>query len=235
MPPPPQPSRHRCDRDSDRAIEQALLERIRAGDHDAWGELLTREQDRLYSMCLRMVGDRDKASDLTQEAMVRIIQGLDSYDGRSRLSTWMYRVTMNVALSSLRSEKLRSHASLDAMRGGGEGGRSGTRISSSFEQTREPGAEQAVQEEQRRTTLAEALGRVSPDQRAILILRDARGLEYEQIAAVLEIAIGTVKSRLFRARAALREAIEQETPATIESRTDTMKRTRNQTNDPTIR
>lgn len=209
--PPTRPTRT----DLDRARERVLLERIRAGDHDAWTELLTAEQDRLYSMCLRMVGDRELASDLTQEAMVKIIQGIDSYDGRSRLTTWMYRVAMNLCLSKLRSEKLRQHASLDRPMASGDGARSGARYSSSFEQTREPDADQVVQDQQRRRELAEALGRVSPDQRAILILRDARGLDYAQIAEILEIAQGTVKSRLFRARLALRHAIEHpaDTPA----------------------
>lgn len=202
--PPSRPTRTGLDR----SREQALLERIHAGDHDAWTELLTSEQDRLYTMCLRMLGDRELASDLTQEAMVKIIQGIDSYDGRSRLTTWMYRVAMNLCLSKLRSEKLRQHASLDRPMAAGDGARSGAHYSSSFEQTREPPADQIVQDQQQRRVLAEALGRVSPEQRAILILRDARGLDYGQIAEILDIARGTVKSRLFRARVALRHAIE---------------------------
>src|SRR4029077_1267195 len=101
-------------------LDRALVERIRGagiGDRAAWGELLARYQDRLYAVCLRMVGDRDAAADLTQDAFVKVIQGLDSWDGRSKLSTWMIRVTMNVCLSHLRSEKLGRDASL-----GDEGG-----------------------------------------------------------------------------------------------------------------
>jgi RNA polymerase sigma-70 factor, ECF subfamily len=198
----------------DEARERALVRSIRGGDRAAWTELLTRYQDRLFGVCLRMVGDRDRAADYAQDAMVRIIEGLASYDGRAKLSTWMIRVTMNVCFSRLRAEKLRRHASLDAGRngygGGGEErgrGRSASERVADFEQ-REPGAHGRVENEELRRMLAEALLRILPDQRAILVLRDSRGLDYEQIAEVLDVPVGTVKSRLFRARAALRGVLE---------------------------
>jgi RNA polymerase sigma-70 factor (ECF subfamily) len=203
----------------DDAREQALVKAIQGGDRHAWSELLTRYQDRLFGVCLRMVGDRDRAADYAQDSMVRIIEGLASYDGRAKLSTWMIRVTMNVCFSRLRAEKLRRHASLDAEnngygghsgggRGGGAGrGRTASERAADFEH-REPGAESRVENEELRRLLAGALLRISPDQRAILVLRDSRGLDYEQIAEVLDVPVGTVKSRLFRARAALREVLE---------------------------
>jgi RNA polymerase sigma-70 factor, ECF subfamily len=165
-----------------------------------------------------MVGDREQAADLTQDAMVRIIEGIKTYDGRAKLSTWMIRVTMNVCLSKLRSEKLRRHASLDAGLEAGSGGSSwggdrgrGGRGSAERvpdQQVREPGAELSVEREETRRLVAAALLRILPEQRAILVLRDSKGLEYEQIAEVLDVPVGTVKSRLFRARSALREALE---------------------------
>jgi RNA polymerase sigma-70 factor, ECF subfamily len=197
----------------DDAREQALVKAIQRGDKAAWSELLTRYQDRLFGVCLRMVGDRDRAADYAQDSMVRIIEGLGSYDGRAKLSTWMIRVTMNVCFSRLRAEKLRRHASLDAHRngyGGHEGGgrsRGAAERAPDFEQ-REPPAISRVENEELRRLLAEALLRISPDQRAILVLRDSRDLDYEQIAEVLDVPVGTVKSRLFRARAALREVLE---------------------------
>jgi RNA polymerase sigma-70 factor (ECF subfamily) len=200
----------------DDAREQALVKAIQRGDKAAWPELLTRYQDRLFGVCLRMVGDRDRAADYAQDAMVRIIEGLGTYDGRAKLSTWMIRVTMNVCFSRLRAEKLRRHASLDAQSngyGGHEGGGGGGRGRGASERAvdferREPAASDRVENEELRRLLAGALLRISPDQRAILVLRDSRGLDYEQIAEVLEVPVGTVKSRLFRARAALREVLE---------------------------
>lgn len=196
------------------ARDLVLVRAIQGGDTAAWKELLTRYQDRLFGVCMRMVGDRERASDLTQDAMVRIIEGIKSYDGRAKLSTWMIRVTMNVCLSKLRSEKLRRHASLDAGleagKPGGQGGWVGRSAADRVpdEQTREPAADLSVEREETRRLVAAALLRILPEQRAILVLRDSRGLEYEQIAEVLDVPVGTVKSRLFRARQALREALE---------------------------
>lgn len=199
------------------AQDLVLVRAIQAGDSAAWTKLLTRYQDRLFGVCMRMVGDRERAADMTQDAMVRIIEGIKSYDGRAKLSTWMIRVTMNVCLSRLRSEKLRRHASLDAANDGQNAGKSGGaswgggRSASDRvpdEQLREPGAALSVEREETRRLVAAALFRILPEQRAILILRDSKGLEYEQIGEVLDVPVGTVKSRLFRARQALREALE---------------------------
>lgn len=189
----------------------ALVDRIRAGEREAWGELLDRHADRVFNLCLRMVGNREFASDLAQDAMVKIIEGLGTYDGRARLSTWIHRVTMNVVISKLRAEKHRRHASLEAPRG------SDTEHNPSSMrdrlETSEPSPGSNVEIDQQRRRVSAALLKISPDQRAIIVLRDAQGLDYEQIGDVLGIAVGTVKSRLFRARAALRQAIEHETNA----------------------
>jgi len=169
-------------------------------------------QDRVYATCLRMVGDRDAAADLAQDTFVKVIQGLGSYDGRSKLSTWITRVAMNACLSWKRSQKLRRHASLDAVRDGwdgwegGEGGGIGSWGTRGPEG--EPGPEQSVELGERNNRVAAALAALNPEQRAILVLRDVQGLDYEQIGEVLGVAVGTVKSRLFRARLALRELIE---------------------------
>ncbi len=189
------------------AQELALVKAIQRGQTQAWSALLVRYQDRLFGVCYRMVGDRDLAADLTQDAMVKIIEGLSTYDGRSKLSTWMIRVTMNVCLSKMRSEKLRRHASLDAPERGGRDNRPAADRLQDFRE-REPDVGSGVERDDLRQMVAGALLRIAPEQRAILVLRDSRDLDYDQIAEVLNIPVGTVKSRLFRARAALREAIE---------------------------
>ncbi|MCB9845908.1 MAG: sigma-70 family RNA polymerase sigma factor [Phycisphaeraceae bacterium] len=190
--------------ENDDARDLALVKAIRDGDTSAWTTLLKRYQDRLFTVCLRMVRDRELALDLTQDAFVKIIQGLDSYDGRAKLSTWFIRITMNVCLSRLRAERLRRHASLELM---SDPNRSDG-VSRGFPQNREPVPGSNVEDNERRWLVSEALSRLSPDQRAILVLRDSRGLDYDQIAEVLDVPVGTVKSRLFRARVALRETIE---------------------------
>lgn len=216
---PPAASAHGAIVEDDGDVQ--LVEDIRRGRAGAWSTLITRYQDRLFTVCLRMVHNRELAADLTQDSFVKVIQGLDKYDGRSKLSTWMIRVTMNVCLSKMRSEKLRRHASLEGMSSGGGGGDAGRAESEhrafeladdrtaggvvgrvgEGELSEEPGV---IHDEDRRRVLR-ALQLLEPDQRAVLMLRDAQGLEYDQIAEVLGVAVGTIKSRLFRARSALRD------------------------------
>jgi len=143
--------------------------------------------------------------------MVKIIQGLASYDGQSKLSTWMIRVTMNACLSWLRSEKLRRHARLDSPAPGRTASENATETHGSVLTSREPQAADRVELQEARQHLGAALALLEPEQRAILILRDAQGMDYDRIALVLGVPLGTVKSRLFRARAALRALIESRT------------------------
>jgi RNA polymerase sigma-70 factor (ECF subfamily) len=196
--------------------DRAIVARIRAagiGDRSAWAELLTRYQDRLFGVCVRMVHDRETAADLTQDAFVKILQGLDSWDGRSRLSTWMIRVTMNVCLSHLRAAKLRRHASLEGeiaaslIRGAGDN-KSPITGGPLFASGREPQPGESVQHTEQRRQLLAGLAALDPDQRAIIVLRDVQGLDYDQIGAALGLPVGTVKSRLFRARLALRQLLD---------------------------
>jgi RNA polymerase sigma-70 factor (ECF subfamily) len=121
---------------------------------------------------------------------------------------------MNVCLSKLRSEKYRRHASLESESNPEDGHPRSHRTYRSYNtgedlsHQKEPEALRRVQATEERTGIADALLRIPADQRALLLLRDARGLEYEQIAEVLGVPVGTVKSRLFRARAALRQELE---------------------------
>jgi RNA polymerase sigma-70 factor (ECF subfamily) len=175
-----------------------MLDRARAGDREALAHLLGPELDRIYAVCRRMVRGRGDAEDLAQEALVRIIRGLPSFDGRSSLSTWMTRVAINTCLSWGRSRSRRSEITL------------------AFPPEAEPDRPAGVQSEPEEVArIDRALERLSPEHRAILVLRDVRELDYEQIGAALDLPVGTVKSRLFRARAAFREAMAREIPPPI--------------------
>jgi RNA polymerase sigma-70 factor (ECF subfamily) len=177
-------------------LELQLLESHRGGDPEALGRLLAAYQHRIYAVCWRMVHNEQDARELSQDALVKVLQGVESYDGRSRLSTWIVRVTINCCLSHLRRQRLRRHGGLDG--------------------PAEPAAPvelapaERVQQSEVRTALRQALLTLDPDSRAVLVLRDLQELEYDRIAEVLEVPIGTVKSRLFRARLALRSAVESE-------------------------
>lgn len=183
--------------------ELQLLQAWRQGDPQALGSLLRGYQGRIYGVCYRLLHDREAAMDLTQESLVRIIEGLPGYDGRSQLSTWMIRVSMNCCLTYLRKQKLRRHGSLEAAADGGSPGPAGE----------EPSALSRVQQREDREVLVRALDALDPDSRAILVLRDLQALEYQQISEVLDLPLGTVKSRLFRAREALRMEVERLSPS----------------------
>lgn len=189
--------------------EQQLLDHARSGDPDALATLLQSYQKRMYAVCYRMLGNENDARDLTQDSLVRVIEGLDSYDGRSRLSTWVIRVTMNCCLSHLRRERLRRHASLDRPIASHQAGETvSTPRGHAIESEREPPPTRRIQGNEKTAVLLEALDSLDPTMKAVLVLRDLQELEYQQIAEVIEVPIGTVKSRLFRAREALRQAIE---------------------------
>jgi RNA polymerase sigma-70 factor, ECF subfamily len=218
-----------ADSESAEADDQPLLARLAEGDQTAWGPLLERHQDRLYAMCVRLVG-RGPAPDLLHDSLVKIIQGVSGFDGTAKFSTWATRVVMNTCLSYLRAQKHRQHASLDAPGAdpGGSGPSASGPITIDSAQAvspsgaglgRELGVASGVQSSEEARRLVFALDALDVEPRTILVLRDVRGLEYEQIAHLLGVPEGTVKSRLFRARAALREMIER-LPARLPDDTD---------------
>jgi RNA polymerase sigma-70 factor (ECF subfamily) len=190
--------------------ELQLLEAYRVGgqaSHAALTELLSGYQRRIYSVCFRMLRRPEDAADLTQDVLLKLVENLSSYDGHSKLSTWVIRVTMNACLSHLRRQKVRDQCSLDD--DGRTDAASGQPRRPLVLAGREPTPEKSVEQGQQKTAVLKALDSLDPDTRAILVLRDVQDMDYQQLADVLEVPIGTVKSRLFRARAALREAIEK--------------------------
>lgn len=174
-----------------------LIDAARAGDRAALERLLEPETERLYAICLRMLGRPDQASDAAQDALVRVIRGLEGFDGRARFTTWTTRIAMNVCLTRLRDRQRRA--------------RLNPAVAYTRESARamEPGAPGRVQGEEDARLVAGALADLSEEHRAVLVLRDIRGMDHDQIAEVLGLPLGTVKSRVFRARAALRELVDQ--------------------------
>ena len=184
--------------------ESQRIRRAIQGDRGALGDLLRDLQPRLYNVTLRMVGNPDDASELTQETMLRIIQHIGSFDGQSAFSTWAIRIAMNLSISHLRKRKVRLAASLDAVPHGSSQLGQATALHQALEDQREPQPDERVQQQEMIDQLTTALGQVDTSLRAILILRDLQEMDYSQIAQVLALPLGTVKSRLFRARLALR-------------------------------
>ncbi|WP_428307149.1 RNA polymerase sigma factor [Lacipirellula sp.] len=172
-----------------------LVEAARAGDRAAFGELVGRYQDRLFNTMLRIAGTREDAADAVQDAFVQAYLKLDAFRGDSQFFTWLYRIAMNQALT--RRRRAQPMASIDAAKeGAGE---------EPMDETAAPGEQMLVDEraEQVHTALAE----LGDQHRKILVLREMEGCSYEAIAEILELPVGTVRSRLFRARLQLRDRL----------------------------
>lgn len=185
--------------------ERQLVRAVQDGDRGALGELLSAYQKRVYHVCLRMVSHREDAAELTQEALLRAVQHIDNYQRTSSFSTWLIRIAMNLSISHLRKRKVRNAASLD---GAPEGEDQAAALKTGIASEREPKPEQSVQTREHVQLLEAALASLDPALRGVIVLRDLQEMDYKQIAEVLAVPVGTVKSRLFRGRLALRKAME---------------------------
>ena len=195
----------------------ALLRKAQSGDRAAYGQVVVLYQDRLYSAVLRMVGDRDEALELTQEAFTRGLVKIDSFRGDASPYTWLFRIAMNLAISNLRKGGSRGRVfSLDrpgangpARRGNafGNDAQAASLVDRVARDSAPSPAQRAENRERDQQVLA-ALGRLDPEYRAVLVMRDIEGFDYQQMADVLGLPLGTLKSRLFRARMALRDELK---------------------------
>ncbi len=190
--------------------EQRILAQIRRGDRSALGDLLRCYQHRIYNICLRMVSNRDDAAEITQETLLKVVQKIEFFRGDSELSTWIIRIAMNQSISHLRKRKLRLTTSIDQPRAGRSDydDQAGS-LRDQLMDRQEPTPHENVEKKEMLAFLSEALASLDEPFRAVLVLRDIDQLEYEQIAEVLDVPVGTVKSRLFRARLALRQEMRR--------------------------
>ena len=168
--------------------DEADVARARAGDTVAFAALVRRHQDRVFGFILRMLDARDEAMELTQDVFVKAWQALPGWRPEARFSTWLLQIARNAALDQLRRRRLIQFAPLD----------DGMDVADTA-----PGPEARYASRQRQALLEHALQQIAAEHREILLLREVEDLSYGELAAVLGIAEGTVKSRLARARAAL--------------------------------
>ena len=174
-----------------------LVAAARSGDRQAVEQLLRRHQDRIHALCRRMTGNHTDALDAAQEAMISIVRGLPKFDGRSAFSTWVYRIATNACLDELRRRKRRATVPLPETESGEE------RLPADASGT--PDMAAAVSD---RLDIEQALADLPPEFRAAVVLRDVCRLDYAEIAEVLDIPAGTVRSRIARGRGQLATALE---------------------------
>jgi RNA polymerase sigma-70 factor, ECF subfamily len=182
------------------------IRRALSGDRSAFAAVAMSWQDRIYNALRKLTGNEQDAADLTQETFLRALDNLASFRGDSSAYTWLFRIAMNLAVSRARQVQRRRTMAAGQFRSN-RGDESGGDILDGQVSPGEGPADR-VENKERDRLVMEALQRVDEDQRKLLVLRDIEGMDYQQIADVLEVPLGTLKSRLFRARAALREQLK---------------------------
>jgi RNA polymerase sigma-70 factor (ECF subfamily) len=172
--------------------DSELVERARTGDHAAFDEIVDRHERRVFAVALRICRHHEDARDVTQEVFITALRSMAGFRGDAQLTTWLHRVTVNAALDFVRKRQRREASTVEEL---------GDHPSS------DPGPEAAAIESVRAREVHRALGTLAADQRAVIVLCDLEGLDYAEAAESLGVPVGTVKSRLHRARMQLARAL----------------------------
>jgi RNA polymerase sigma-70 factor (ECF subfamily) len=179
--------------------DHRLVEACRAGQTEAFGVLVERYQDRLFQMIRRLNGSDEDAKDILQDTFLRAFEKLDQFHGESSFYTWVYRIAVNLALSGYRRQRVRLWLGQRSPRS---------------DHPEDPPDESAdadpafsIEQAERERLVQSALGQLGAEHRAVVVLKDFDGRRYEEISAILKIPVGTVRSRLHRARCELRDRL----------------------------
>lgn len=184
------------------ASDAELVRLARSGKPEAFGELVVRYQDRLYNSVYHMAGNERDAEDIAQDVFLRAYEGLRGFRQEAKFSTWLFGIMLNTVRNFWRRQGRRPAAlSLDATAQDGQ---------SSFSDPPSPhdGPQETNVREERVARVRAAIDELDEESREILVLRDIEGFSYTELAEVLELPLGTVKSRLYRARAGLKKKLE---------------------------
>jgi len=186
-----------------REDERSIIDRVLAGEAEAFEVLVRANQRKVYNLCFRMTGNQEDAEDLAQEAFIKAYQNLAGFKGESGFGPWLYRLASNVCIDHLRREKRREKSSLTYLDEAG----AAVEIEVADERF---SPEATLDRRQVQEGIGRGLDTLTPEHRHILILREINGFSYDEIAEVLELSAGTVKSRISRARLVLRKFLLME-------------------------
>ena len=185
------------------ADEKRLIKKAQKGDVDAFQQILTEYQSIVYNISYRYAGNFHDASDMAQEVFLKMFRSINSFRFQSKFSTWIYRVATNTCLDLVKKQKKSAPTvSIDDRFEDEDGGMFGSEIADSRYVP-----EDRAEEAETRDVVNRAIGRLPDDYKTVIILRDVRGLSYDEIAEITECSVGTVKSRISRARKNLREIL----------------------------
>lgn len=177
-----------------------LVRRARHGDRDAFRELVERYQRKIYAMLLGMLHDHDAAWETAQETFLKAFTSLGQFKGEASFSTWLYRIAVNLAIDFQRRERRRP--AVEKAGGGGETGDAGREAAQRDDPYR------LVKNREIGERVRAAIGQLTPEHRAVILLREVEGLSYEEIGRVMQCAKGTVMSRLHYARKKLQALLQ---------------------------
>jgi RNA polymerase sigma-70 factor, ECF subfamily len=183
-----------------REQDQIWVERAQAGDQEAFRHLVERYQRRVYAVAYGIVRNRDDAWDVAQEAFVKAYRNLTRFQGKSGFYTWLYRITYNLCIDSMRARSRRSFVEMDSNRM--------LQAAVAKEAPLETHPAKNADRRELARVIETALDELSDKHRAIIVLREIEGLSYEEMAEVLKVSKGTVMSRLFHARRKLQDLLK---------------------------
>lgn len=178
-----------------------LIQRAKNGDSEAFGELIASHERLVHNIALRTVKNPEDARDISQEAFIKAYKNIKKFDEKSAFSTWIYKITVNTAIDEMRRRKGKETVSADMELDLGEGS-----VAMQLIDGGGTPEEEAVRQETRRDILS-AIDMLSEEHRRVVVLRDLNGLSYSDIAEITDSTMGTVKSRLARARAQLKNIL----------------------------
>ena len=176
--------------------ENKLISRASGGDPSAFNQLMGMHEKRMYAVALRMCSNREDAQDCLQEAMLRVYRAIGGFKGQSSFGTWVYRITMNTCLDELRRKKNKQNVSFDNLLDQGW---------SPADDSASP--EKKVMQIEMRKSISTSIQELPEDMRSAIIMRDIHGYSYDEIADILGVNVGTIKSRISRGREKLREKL----------------------------
>lgn len=196
-------------KDGDEKIEiddAVLVTKAQAGDYKAFDELVTRHRGKVYAMIMNMVKNDADAWDLAQDAFIKAWRALPKFENRSKFSTWLFRISHNVVYDKMRKKKIRSEGELDDQLL--DANQIDMTAPTAPKLAQRP--DEAMVGKELKERIEDALNKISPEHRETIVLREVQGMDYKEIAEVMDCTLGTVMSRLFYARKKLQSLLSNE-------------------------
>ncbi len=186
---------------SETAWQNEYVDRAKYGDVAAFETLIKGQERIVYNIAYRMINNNDDAYDLSQEIFIKIFRNLRHFNGQSSFSTWVYRIAVNACIDEIRKRKGKTNVSIDQELEGDDGSYKKEFVSKSST------PEEAILRKEAQLEIRKALNALSEEHKVVIILREIHGMSYEEIASIVGMSLGTVKSRISRARSQFKQEI----------------------------